>query len=114
MSRSMIMGIAKVGLALAIAAAGMLPMPQASANEDGRKVVHRVTPVYPEVARRMRLSGQVRLEVVVAPDGKVKSVKTLGGHPLLVSAAEDAVKRWQFEPGSETKELRTFNFKPVE
>jgi outer membrane biosynthesis protein TonB len=56
----------------------------------------------------------VRLEVQVAADGKVKTVKALGGHPLLVSAAEDAIRRWKFEPGSESKELRTFNFKPVE
>jgi len=108
------MNVMKVAVALMIAAAGMVPMPSAAADDDGRKVVQQVAPVYPEIARRMRLSGQVRLEVIVLADGKVKSVKALGGHPLLVSAAEDAVKRWKFEPGGESKELRIFNFKPVE
>lgn len=115
MPRSTLLNVAKVALALMIAAAGMVPMPTAAADEDGtRKVLHQVAPVYPEIAKRMRLSGQVRLEVTVLSDGKVKAVKPLGGHPLLVSAAEDAVKRWKFEPGSESKEVRIFNFKPVD
>jgi TonB family protein len=114
-SRPKWMNVIKVAMALMIAAAGMVPMPTAAADDEGgRKVIQQVTPIYPEVARRMRLSGQVRLEVTVLPDGKVKAVKALGGHPLLVSAAEDAIKRWKFEPGSESKELRTFNFKPLE
>lgn len=117
MSRATLLNGGKWALALAVFLAALIPMPSAAADDDddaGRKVVHQVKPVYPELARRMRISGQVRLEVLVAPDGKVKTVKTLGGHPLLVSAAEDAVKRWKFEPGAETKETRTFNFKPVE
>ncbi len=71
------------------------------ANDDNgsRKVKNKVTPSYPEMARRMNVSGVVRLEVEIAPNGSVKSVKALGGHPLLIQAAVDAVKQWKYEAG---------------
>ena len=73
------------------------------AGEDGsRKVTSKVTPSYPEVARRMNISGNVRLEVEVAPNGSVKNVKALGGHPLLIDAAINAVKQWKYEAGGES------------
>ena len=74
-------------------------------DEPPRKVVRRVDPLYPLTARAARLSGTVKLSVVVTPDGKVKSSQVTGGHPLLASAATDAVKQWTFEPGKkETSE----------
>lgn len=82
-------------------------------NEISRKVKSKVSPMYPEIARRMNISGTVRLVVVVTPTGAVKSTKVLGGHPLLVSAAEDAVKKWKFEPASaEDSGVVEFTFKP--
>lgn len=48
----------------------------------------------------MNLTGVVRLQVVVAPNGTVKDTKVIGGHPILVNAAVDAVKKWRFEPAS--------------
>jgi TonB family protein len=77
---------------------GFVPQPE---GEITRKVKTRVSPVYPDIARRMGISGVVKLVVVVLPNGSVKSTKVLGGHPVLVNAAEDAVKKWKFEPGSE-------------
>lgn len=65
-----------------------------------RKVKSKVEPTYPEIARRMNLTGVVRLQVVVAPNGTVKDTKVIGGHPILVNAAVDAVKKWRFEPAS--------------
>lgn len=62
-----------------------------------RKVKTRVTPTYPEIARRMGISGTVRLAVVVAPNGSVKTTTAMGGHPVLLNAAMDAVKKWKFE-----------------
>lgn len=71
--------------------------------EDGdRKIRQRVSPMYPELAKRVNASGTVRLEVEVAPNGEVKNVKPLGGHPLLIPAAEDAMRKWKYEPGKET------------
>ena len=66
-----------------------------------RKVKTRVTPTYPEIARRMGISGTVRLAIVVAPNGSVKTTTAMGGHPLLLNAAMDAVKKWKFESAAE-------------
>jgi TonB family protein len=66
-----------------------------------RRVKTKVAPAYPEMARRMGLSGTVKLTVVVAPNGSVKTTTALGGHPVLLNAAMDAVKKWKFEPAGE-------------
>jgi TonB family protein len=61
----------------------------------------------------MNISGTVKLVVVVAPNGNVKSTKVLGGHPVLVTAAQDAVKRWKFESASEENSgVVEITFKP--
>jgi TonB family protein len=64
-----------------------------------RTIVSRVPPAYPELAKRMKISGMVKVEATVDADGKVTSVKTLSGNRMLSPAAEDAVKRWKFESG---------------
>ena len=76
----------------------------AFANDDagGRKLRSKVNPTYPDVAKRMSLSGAVKLEVVIAANGSVKAVRPLGGHPMLIDAAVSAVKQWRYEPGTET------------
>jgi len=84
--------------------------------QDGnfdRKVKSKVPPNYPEIARKLGLSGTVKLEVVVAPNGNVKDTKVIGGHPILVSAAVDAVKKWKFETASgESTGTVEFRFDP--
>ncbi|MGH9524820.1 MAG: energy transducer TonB [Terriglobales bacterium] len=81
------------------------------ANDDSaRKIKSKVTPSYPEVARQMHVSGIVRLEVEVASSGAVKSVKALGGHPLLIEAATAAVKQWKYEAGAESTTIVEFKF----
>jgi TonB family protein len=105
---------ARLALLAALVATFAVP-PQAvkgqDASESKRAVKTRVTPAYPEVARRMNVHGKVKLEVTVAPDGTVKSVHAVGGHPLLVSAAQDAVRTWKFEPApKETVQIIEFNF----
>ena len=86
---------------------------QSKTEELSRKAKVRVSPVYPDVARRMSISGTVRLSVIVAPNGTVKSSRAVGGHPLLVSAAMDAVKRWKFEPATtESSGIVEFKFEP--
>jgi TonB family protein len=49
----------------------------------------------------MNVAGKVKIEVVIAPDGRVKSTRVMGGHPLLVQACQDAVKEWKFTPAPE-------------
>jgi TonB family protein len=73
----------------------------ASTDEGKRKVKTRVAPAYPELAKRMNVSGKVKIEVVITPDGRVKSTRVIGGHPLLVQACQDAVKEWKFAAAPE-------------
>ncbi len=67
-----------------------------STDESKRKIKTKTAPVYPDLARRMNVTGKVKLEVVIAPDGHVKSTRVIGGHPLLVQPCQDAVKEWKF------------------
>jgi len=50
------------------------------------------------MARQMGAKGEVVLSATVGTDGRVKSVKILKGHPLLVKAASDAVMQWIYRP----------------
>ena len=77
-----------------------------------RKAKVKTPPHYPELARRMNIVGSVKLAVQIAPDGSVKTVKPLGGHPLLVDSAVAAVKQWKYEPGDEATEIVEFQFAP--
>lgn len=98
----------------AVLAGAMLLAPAASCQteEGARKVKSRVAPVYPELAKRMHVSGKVKIEVVISPDGKVKTTRVIGGHPLLVSPAVNAVKEWKFNAATEeTTQIVMFEFK---
>ena len=83
--------------------------PAASGAE--RKVSSRVTPNYPDLAKKMHLHGIVKVEAIVRPNGVVKSTRVLGGNPVLVDAALDAVGKWKFEPAqNETTEIVQLSF----
>lgn len=91
----------------------LYPLPGQAQEEITRKVKSKVSPTYPELARRMSISGVVKVQVIVAPNGSVKSTKVVGGHPLLVNAAVDAVKKWRFDAASEeTTGVVEFKFDP--
>ncbi|MGB8262101.1 MAG: energy transducer TonB [Terracidiphilus sp.] len=81
--------------ALALALALALPM-----QADDRAIRSKVPAVYPEIAKRMHISGTVHLSVTIDAEGKVTDVKTLTGNRMLGSAAEDAVRRWRFAPAA--------------
>jgi TonB family protein len=101
--------------ALLIAAVSFAPYSPRAFAEDHpeRKIRIRVAPVYPEIARRMKLNGTVRVQVVISPNGNVKETKVIGGHPILVTAAVDAVKKWKFDPASaETTGILEITFDP--
>ncbi|HUY81167.1 MAG TPA: energy transducer TonB [Acidobacteriaceae bacterium] len=82
-------------IVLAIALAVCCALPAAAA---GRKVEHRVAPVYPELARRMHIGGVVRIVTTIAADGTVTKTKAVRGNNLLTPAAEKAIRRWKFAP----------------
>jgi TonB family protein len=98
-----------VGLAAAMSCAAL-----SNAQDNPlRKVRSRVEPAYPDLAKKMSISGIVRMQVVVGANGNVRDAKVVGGHPLLINAAEDAVKKWKFEPASaDSKEIIEFKFAP--
>jgi len=80
-------------------------------DEGKRKVKSKYTPAYPEIARRMNVTGKVKIEVIITPDGRVRSTRVVGGHPLLVQVCEDSVKEWKFFPApEETTQVIEFDF----
>lgn len=80
---------------------------------SSRAVLVRVNPEYPRIAAFMELIGVVQLEATVRPDGTVRKVRVLGGHPLLADAAQRAVMQWRFERESrETTERVRIAFRP--
>ena len=84
-------------------------------DESKRKVKTKVAPVYPDLARRMTVAGKVKIEVVISPDGHVKTTRVVGGHPLLVQACQDALKEWKFVPApEETTQIVEFEFRAAE
>jgi TonB family protein len=94
---------------------GALGFAQTSTTEEGkRKVKTRIAPIYPDLAKRMNVTGKVKIEVIISPEGRVKSTRVVGGHPLLVQACQDAVKEWKFTPGNEeTTQIVEFDFHGV-
>jgi len=97
-------------IAAAMMASGALA--QTAATDEGkRKIKTKNTPAYPELARRMNVSGKVKIEVIIMPDGRVRSTRVIGGHPLLVQTRQDAVKEWKFFPApEETTQIVEFDF----
>ena len=70
-------------------------------------------PVYPELARKLNISGTVKVRAMVEPNGRVKSAEATGGHPLLIRSGVDAVEKWRWEPAAhDSVELVELNFRP--
>ncbi len=61
-------------------------------------VIHRVQPVYPAFAKSARIQGTVEFTAVISKDGRVEQLQLVSGHPLLVSAARDAILEWRYRP----------------
>lgn len=113
MSRKL--GIAALGLALllggALAVSPKAPAQEASSELTKRKVKTRVLPEYPPLAKQLKVTGKVKIETTIAADGHVTNSRVVGGSPLLVPAAMDAIKKWRFEPAAkETTEVIEFEF----
>ena len=100
--------------ALLMAATTMFQsLPAVAQGELARKAKTKVAPVYPELARRMNITGTVKVLVVVSANGALKDTKVVGGNPLLVNAAMDALKKWKFEPAdADSSGTVEFKFQP--
>ena len=62
------------------------------------RLLLKVSPVYPPLARQTRVQGIVSIDAVIDTEGNVVEMSVVSGHPLLISAALDAVKNWKYEP----------------
>ncbi len=67
-------------------------------NVTAAKLINRVQPQYPPLARQTRISGTVRLHAIIGKNGQVEQLEVMSGHPLLVQAALDAVRQWKYQP----------------
>jgi TonB family protein len=98
-------------LVLLAAASTVASAQNSETSGQARELVHRVAPVYPDLARRLQLSGVVKLRATIAPDGSVKLIEQVGGNPLLVKAAQEAVTNWKYAHApTETRELIELRF----
>jgi len=69
-------------------------------GSSARKILSRVDPEYPDTLKRLYIGGVVRVEVVVGPNGTVKSAKLLGGSPILGQSTMKALKQWKYAPAA--------------
>jgi len=67
-------------------------------NVMAARIINRVQPVYPPLARQTRIQGTVKLHAIIAKDGTIQNLEVIAGHPLLVQAALDAVRQWRYQP----------------
>lgn len=96
------------GIGPQIAVVGPLPPPPRPAERKAAirrggdvlasKLVRKVEPVYPHLAKLSRVGGIVILQVTVDEEGDVSDIKILRGHPLLEEAAVQAVRQWKYSP----------------
>jgi TonB family protein len=86
---------------------------QGGESQSGRKIINKVIPIYPSTARNMRLTGTVKLEVLVLANGTVKSIQVKGGNPLLAQAAQSAARECKWAKSDhESTEAMEFRFTP--
>jgi periplasmic protein TonB len=73
----------------------------ARAADPERKIVTRAEPEYPTIAANMNLHGTVKLKIWISPNGTVRRLEYIGGHPMLAEAALAAVKTWKYETAAQ-------------
>jgi|HubBroStandDraft_6_1064221.scaffolds.fasta_scaffold25668_4 TonB family protein len=79
-------------------------------------LIHRVDPIYPDAAKALRISGQVKLHATIGTDGIVKDYQVVSGNPILARAAITAIRQWRYQPTKldgeavEVETLITVNF----
>jgi TonB family protein len=81
--------------------------PQRIRKAQPPSLISKVEPVYPPLAKQAQIQGMVRFTAIIGKDGRVLNLQVMSGHPLLVAAAQEAVKQWVYKPTS-------FNGQPAE
>jgi TonB family protein len=91
---------------------GSIQRREARAHPE-RKIINKSIPAYPLLAQHLNIRVIVRIEVVVRPDGTVKSSKVVGGNSVLLNSATFAIQKWRFQSGpAETTETMLVQFQP--
>jgi TonB family protein len=62
------------------------------------KAIERTKPSYPLLARQIHLQGDVSVEVIISPEGRVESARVVSGHPMFAEVARNAALSWRFQP----------------
>lgn len=103
----------RLTITLTFLAIASIAVAQDQQMEGKRKLTSSRPPVYPAIARSMNLVGTVKLKVTVSTSGAAKSSEVLGGNPLFLKAAQDAVATWKWAPApEETQVLVSVGFRP--
>jgi TonB family protein len=99
-SRSRLLNVRTIaGFALLLCLA---PLPSSS-QESAPKPLKKVIPEYPEVLKRMGVSGIVRLRVTIGPDGSIKEIEVRGGSAIFTESVSKAVKQWRYPPSDKAR-----------
>lgn len=69
-----------------------------AAGPPSPQLIQGPLPVYPPLAKQARIQGVVRFKVTIGTDGHVTDIFLINGHPLLVPAAQQAVRQWIYQP----------------
>jgi protein TonB len=64
---------------------------------EGR-LIYRVQPTYPALARQARVQGAVELRALISKNGAIENLVVVRGHPMLAEAAKEAVRQWRYRP----------------
>ena len=86
------------GLNPALPPAPIAPRPLRVSHMMEGNLIHRVQPEYPLLARQARIQGTVVLSALINRNGRIENLQVLSGHPMLMQAAMDAVRRWRYRP----------------
>jgi hypothetical protein len=62
------------------------------------KLISKVDPVYPQLARLNHFQGVVGFTAILNPDGSVQNLLLVKGNPWLVEAARKAASQWRYSP----------------
>lgn len=83
---------------LALAALGQTSSTRVPPDEAAKHILSKPSPVYPSLAEQARIQGNVILEATINESGAVSAIRLVSGHPMLVQAAFENVKKWKFRP----------------
>jgi TonB family protein len=68
-----------------------------SPDDAAKHLQKKVEPIYPSEPN-MRVRGNVILQIEISESGDVTIIKAISGHPILLTSAIDAVRKWHYSP----------------